>query len=151
MEKRIEIRYKHFDSYEELCDTDRQLVEAARCAAKLSRSPYSNFSVGAAVRLVGGEVESAANVESEVYPAGICAERNVLFGVVTRHKEPVVESIAVVSLSTDDECYPCGLCRQTLLDTERRQGAPIRVIMAGGASATIVESAESLLPFSFKL
>ena len=38
-----------------------------------------------------------------------------------------------------------------LLDVERRQGTPIRIVMAGGGTATVVESAESLLPFNFKL
>jgi len=38
-----------------------------------------------------------------------------------------------------------------LVDVERRQKLPIRVIMSGGGSATVVDSAEKLLPFTFKL
>ncbi len=151
MERKLELSYCHFDSYEEMAPTDRELVEAAQRASSLSIATYSQFSVGAALRLESGEVEMSANVESEVYPAGICAERNLLFATAVRHPKVRVESIAIYSSSTSEECYPCGMCRQTLLDTERRQGSPIRVIMAGESSATIVESAESLMPFSFKL
>jgi cytidine deaminase len=38
-----------------------------------------------------------------------------------------------------------------MLDAERRQQSPIRIIMAGGGTASGVESAEVLLPFTFKL
>ena len=48
-------------------------------------------------------------------------------------------------------CYPCGQCRQVLLDAERRQGAPIRIIMSGAGGATVVDSAVRLLPFTFQL
>ncbi len=151
MDKSFEIRYNHYDSYDDMSAADRDLIAAARCAALHSYSPHSNFAVGAALRLASGEVESAANVESEVFPAGICAERNLLFNTTSRHRDGVVEAIAIISISTSAECYPCGLCRQTLLDTERRQGSPIRVIMAGAQSATVVDNAASLLPFDFKL
>ncbi len=49
------------------------------------------------------------------------------------------------------ECYPCGQCRQVLLDAERRQRSPIRIIMSGAGGATVVDSAVRLLPFTFQL
>ncbi|MFI3305705.1 MAG: cytidine deaminase [Rikenellaceae bacterium] len=147
----LSIAYDKFDRISDMELADRELIASARSAAEHSYSPYSHFAVGAAARVAEGAVESAANVESEVFPAGICAERNLLFGVATRYPGAVVEALAVVSISNEAECYPCGVCRQTLLDVERRQGAPIRVIMAGEDSATVVESAASLLPFGFKL
>ncbi len=147
----ISIAYDKFDRIAQMELADRELIAAARLAAERSHSPYSHFAVGAAARLEGGAVDSAANVESEVYPAGICAERNLLFGLATHHAAVVVEAVAVVSISNEAECYPCGVCRQTLLDVERRQGSPIRIIMAGEHSATVVESASALLPFGFKL
>ncbi|MFI3304577.1 MAG: cytidine deaminase [Rikenellaceae bacterium] len=151
MEKSFNINYSHFDCYDDMSTSDRELIELAKNGARHSCAPYSNFSVGAALRLSSGEVEFAANVESEVYPAGICAERNLLFNTAVRHPNETITAIAIISISTTDECYPCGLCRQTLLDTERRQGAPIRIIMAGGESVTVVDSAALLLPFGFKL
>jgi cytidine deaminase len=38
-----------------------------------------------------------------------------------------------------------------MLDTENRQQSPIRIIMAGGGTATVVNSAKDLLPFTFRL
>ena len=62
-----------------------------------------------------------------------------------------MESLAIASEPSERECYPCGQCRQVLVDTERRQGSPIRVIMSGGGTASIVDTAEKLLPFTFIL
>ena len=62
-----------------------------------------------------------------------------------------MEAVAIASDPSPRECYPCGACRQTLLDVERRPGSPIRIIMAGGGTATVVGSAADLLPFTFKL
>ncbi len=130
---------------------DRELVKRARAAAERSHSPYSNFAVGAAVRLSNGEVVSATNIESEVYPQGMCAERTLLYFVAANYGEHTIESLAVSSISSDSICYPCGACRQTMLDAERRQGSPIRILMAGSIDVTVVESAAHLLPFAFKL
>ncbi len=84
-EKIIELKYQHFGSHAEMCDETRELIEAARVAASRSISPYSQFKVGAAGRLTSGEIVIGANVESEVYPAGICAERNMLFNAAVNY------------------------------------------------------------------
>ncbi len=151
MVHKLELEYQHFDSLTDLSTSDIALIAAAREAAGRASAQYSNFAVGAAARLDSGRVVSAANVESEVYPAGICAERNLLFGAVSSYPTDPIVALAIVSPSTDSECYPCGLCRQTLLDVERRQQRVIRVIMAGESSATVVESAKVLMPFAFSL
>ncbi len=151
MDKSLELAYSHYTHRAELPHEVAELIEQARMAAERSVAPYSQFRVGAAARLTSGVIVGGANVESEVYPAGICAERNLLFRIATEYPNDTVEMIAITSISSVDECYPCGLCRQTLLDTERRQGAAIKVVMAGRDSATVVGSAATLLPFSFKL
>ena len=38
-----------------------------------------------------------------------------------------------------------------MVDVERRQQSPMRVIMSGGGTASVVESASLLLPFTFSL
>ena len=40
---------------------------------------------------------------------------------------------------------------EVLLDAERRQRSPIRIIMSGAGGATVVDSAVRLLPFTFQL
>lgn len=151
MRETIQLTYEKFERLEQMSAEDRDLVERAREAARGSFSPYSNFKVGAAVRLRSGAFASGANVESEVFPQGLCAERTVLFHTAATSGADPIDAIAIASLSTDCECYPCGACRQSLLDTERRQNSPIRIIMAGSRTATVVDSAALLMPFAFNL
>ena len=127
MEKQFCFNYEHYAALAELSDADRELVREAERATANANAPYSKFRVGAAARLRSGKILYGSNFESEVYPAGLCAER------------------------TERECYPCGQCRQVMVDVERRQGAPMRVVMSGGGTATAVDSAALLLPFTFVL
>ena len=151
MEKTLAITYHHFDSLESLPKADKELVQAARKATEKAFAPYSDFRVGAAALLRSGEVVSAANCESEVFPSGLCAERVLLYNLQINHADDPIVAFAIASVPAERECYPCGSCRQTLLDAQKRQQSPIRIIMSSAESATIVDSAEELLPFSFKL
>ena len=151
MEKTLAITYHHFDSLESLPKADKELVQAARKATEKAFAPYSEFRVGAAALLRSGEVVSAANCESEVYPSGMCAERVLLYHLQINHADDPIVAFAIASVPAERECYPCGSCRQTLLDAQKRQQSPIRIIMSSAESATVVDSAEELLPFSFKL
>ena len=147
----IDISYEHYNSLAELAELDRALVAEAEEATKTANAPYSNFHVGAAVRLKSGRTLHASNFESEVYPAGLCAERSLLFYVEANFANDPIEVLAIASVPSERECYPCGQCRQVIVDIERRQKSPIRVIMTGAGTATVVDSAEKLLPFTFKL
>ena len=152
MEQKVyKFGYRHYAALSEMSEQDRELVETARRACARSYAPYSEFRVGAAALLQSGKIEIGANQESEVFPAGICAERSLLFAHQALNPEDKIEVLAIASDHDDRECYPCGQCRQVLLDTERRQGSPIRIIMAGGSSASEVSSAKDLLPFQFEL
>ncbi len=151
MERELIVKYAKYSQLSEMVAEDQQLIQEAREAAKSSYAPYSKFAVGAAARLASGEVIHGANSESEVFPAGVCAERAMLFYASCNYPQDPIVTMAITSLSTDEECYPCGLCRQSMVDAERRQGVPIRVIMAGVDSATVVDSAQLLLPFTFEL
>lgn len=143
--------YERYDAANPLPEQDRLLVEAAERAVGGAYAPYSHFRVGAAARLASGRVVCGSNIESEVFPSGLCAERTLLYHVGACHAGDRVEAVAIASDPSERECYPCGSCRQTLLDVERRQGSPIRIIMSGGGTATVVSSAADLLPFTFKL
>ena len=94
---------------------------------------------------------NGSNFESEVYPAGLCAERTLMFYAQANYADDPIETLAIASDPSERECYPCGQCRQVMVDVERRQGAPMRVIMSGGGTATAVDSAALLLPFTFVL
>ena len=151
MKQILEISYAHYDALEELGKEDFALVKEAEEATKNANAAYSQFHVGAAVRLQSGRTLHASNFESEVYPAGLCAERSLLFYVESNYADDPIEALAIASNPSERECYPCGQCRQVIVDVERRQQSPIRVIMSGNGTATVVDSAEKLLPFTFKL
>ena len=151
MKSTINIPYERYENSKEMSLADAGLIAQARQATQHSYAPFSGFKVGAAARLKSGRIIIGANRESEVYPSGLCAERVLLFSHQANYADDAIEAIAIASDPAPRECYPCGACRQTLIDVERRQGQPLRIIMAGEESATVVESAELLLPFTFKL
>ena len=54
--------------------TKEALLQAAKEGMKKSYSPYSNFSVGAALLTKDGKVFTGCNIENASYGAAICAE-----------------------------------------------------------------------------
>ena len=151
MEKQYRIDYEYYGTKEELPEADRLLIAEAERATAQAHAPYSHFHVGAAARLRSGRILRGSNFESEVYPAGLCAERSLLFFLQSNFADDPVETLAIASDPSERECYPCGQCRQGMVVVERRQGVPMRVVMSGGGSASAVASASLLLPFTFKL
>lgn len=151
MKKQFVFDYERYASLAELPEADRLLVAGATRAAANAHAPYSRFRVGAAARLRSGRILYGSNFESEVYPAGLCAERSLLFYAQANYADDPIETLAIASDPSERECYPCGQCRQVLVDVERRQGSPMRIVMSGNGTASVVDSAEKLLPFTFIL
>lgn len=151
MEKQFVFQYEAYASLGEMAEADRTLVEEAVKATRNAYAPYSKFHVGAAARLRSGRILTGSNSESEVFPAGLCAERSLLFYAQANYADDPIVTLAIASNPSERECYPCGQCRQVLVDVERRQKSPMRIIMYGGGSASVVKSAELLLPFTFIL
>ena len=54
-------------SYNELSKEDAELVASARAATDGSYAPYSNFHVGAAIRLDDGTIVTGANQENAAF------------------------------------------------------------------------------------
>lgn len=142
--------YIHYNSLKDLNAEELSLIENARQACKNAYAPYSDFKVGAAVLLDNGEIITAANQESEVLAEGMCAERSLLYYVQANYHNTKIKAMAITSVSSEHECYPCGACRQIIYDTEKRQGTPIKIIMASCNTVTIIESSKYLLPFTFE-
>jgi cytidine deaminase len=151
MKTEYKFDYERWNAWSELPEAERELIERAREACGLAHAAYSNFRVGAAARLRSGAILTGANQESEVFPATMCAERTMLFDWMNHHSGDPIEVLAIASVPGERECYPCGQCRQVLLDVERRQGSSIRIIMTSDISASVVSSARDLLPFQFEL
>lgn len=143
----------HFCALEELSDTEKMLLEAAKEAAATAYAPYSRFQVGAAVLLDNGEVIKGSNQENAAYPSGLCAERVAMFYANATWPKAAITHLAVVA--KHGQTYismpiaPCGSCRQSLLEAEHRQKSPIRVLLFGTGETACIESVRALLPLSF--
>lgn len=87
----------------ELTDAERLLVSEARRATYRSYSPYSHFSVGAAVELEDGTVVTGSNQENAAYPSGLCAERTAVFYANSRYPELAIKSICIVARGVDGD------------------------------------------------
>lgn len=141
----------HVYTLDELSDTDRQLVSAALEATRRSYAPYSNFHVGAAALLENGEIVTGTNQENAAYPSGLCAERTTLFYANSQYPEIAVKALAIATPDTKEILSPCGACRQVMIETEKRYGCSMRVLLCGAKEVYVIDSAASLLPLSFDL
>lgn len=147
--------YDLYDSAEALTEADRQLLQSAQDATAYAYAPYSNFHVGAAALLHNGQVETGTNQENASYPAGICAERVLLSAISSHHHGAVVDTMAITYDNQTGESSkpisPCGICRQSLLEQEEKQGKPMRLILSGkGGQVLVIYGAAALLPFAFR-
>jgi cytidine deaminase len=147
------IPYEEYESFDELSAQDRQLMEEAIAATETSYAPYSNFNVGAALRLRSGRIVRGSNQENAAYPSGLCAERTALFYAHSAWPQDPVEALAVVAsvdgAVTPTFTYPCGACRQVLVETEQRAQAPLRILVGSAQKVLVFEGISSLLPFVF--
>ena len=86
----------------------------------------------------------------------LCAERVLLASASMLETDEPIKTMAISynNLSrngeSDKPISPCGMCRQSLMEYEQRTNQPIRIILSGmEGKVMIIESAASLLPFSF--
>ena len=151
----INIKAKRYNSIIELDDDERRVLEAANEATKTSYAPYSKFNVGAAVLLENGEIIAGSNQENNAYPSGLCAERVAVFYANAKYPNVPIKVMAVSSavnnILNDSEVYPCGSCRQVLVESENRQPTKIKLIMGGAKSVIVVDSVSLMMPFTFDL
>ncbi len=136
-----------------MAEEARTLISTAESAADKAYAPYSKFKVGAALLLTDGSVVTGANHENAAYPAGICAERAVL-GVHDMDGPAKVKAIAIAYKTASSDPHPplapCGICRQSILEVQLHQAAPIAVYMSSpDGEVVMVEDASYLLPFHF--
>ena len=151
--KDINIGYNEYESLNELPADYRLLMEKAAEATKSSYAPYSKFNVGAAVLMGNGEIVTGSNQENAASPSGLCAERVALFAAHHNYPSSPVKAIAIIgshnSILTSTLTYPCAACLQVMLESQKRAGAPIAVIVGSAGKIQVMESVDALLPFSF--
>ena len=99
--------------------SDRELCELANSARDLSYSPYSSFSVGAALLTKSGKVYLGANIENASFTPTVCAERVAFFKAISEGETEFVKIAVVGARHGESSCSPtapCGVCRQVMAE-----------------------------------
>lgn len=137
----------------ELSEEDAALWKEAQMIRIRSYSPYSNFTVGAAIRLEDGTIVHGVNQENMAYPAGLCAERVALYAAGAKYPDKAIHTLAVCASPKDGHLVaasPCGGCRQVMVEFEHRQQKPFRFMFQHeNENIIIMDSCKDLLPFAF--
>jgi cytidine deaminase len=155
--------FKHYSrrvSVSALHFSNADLLSAAQHAAAHAYAPYSRFVVGAAAITENGQIFAGANMENASYGMTICAEVGVLQSALLGGQLEKIRAIAIVGGSLESasrdrpmHVFPCGRCRQLILEASNLAKFDIEIISAdldlkvdgGPVSLRISE----LLPNSF--
>lgn len=130
------------------------LLQLAGNAAALAYAPYSNFRVGAAVILEDGQTFWANNQENICFPVGVCAERILLGYTHANFPDLKPEILVITAMKSDNSglatVTPCGLCRQSISEYERKFNASIEILM-NRPDGTLLRAngIQDLLPYQF--
>ena len=122
------------------------LMDTAKEAAKKSYSPFSKFAVGAGVLTSSGKVYGGCNIENSSFGMTICAERCAIFKAVSDGEKEIL-AVAIYSPNEDD-CYPCGACRQVMYEFQGEREIEIITEEKGELN---IKKMSDFLPFGFKI
>ena len=132
-------------------DDERELVEAARQAARTAYAPYSNFHVGAALRFADGAVVTGCNVENASYGLALCAETVAVAKAMQEGRRGGLVQVAVTGPEDRggaEPITPCGRCRQVLNELAALGGTDPEVLCVGPAEVRRARLS-ALLPAAF--
>jgi len=149
--KTIQVNYKEGNDLNAFDAKTKDLIEQTIAFSKNAYAPYSNFHVSACLILDNDTVVRGTNVENASYPVSICAERTLLSHTVSNYPSNKIEKIAIyVDKDLSEPVPPCGVCRQTLLEVEKRQKQDIEIILVSkGGTYIVFEKSADLLPLYF--
>ena len=149
--KTIHLNYREGNDLSEFSQKDQELINQTIDFSDNAYAPYSNFHVSAGLILDNGKVIKGTNVENASYPVSICAERTLLSHTVSNYPTNKIEKIVIyVDRDLSEPVSPCGVCRQTLLEVEKRQEKNIEVILITKSGTFVVfDKCTDLLPLYF--
>lgn len=122
----------------------KDLYKLSAEARKFSYSPFSGFSVGAALLCSDGSVFTGCNIENSSFSLTNCAERTAFFKAVSEGKRNF-KAIAISGgkNSADSPCFPCGACLQVMAEFCKKD---FKIILSDR-----IYTLDELLPHSFGL
>lgn len=96
----------------QLPDRWQELVDASRQVRLNAYAKYSNYQVGASLLGESGTIYTGCNVENASFGLTHCAERTAVCSAVAAGET----SFSAVCISLTGHPYPCGSCRQVLVE-----------------------------------
>lgn len=91
-----------------------KLISESIRAMKKSYNPYSSLKVGASLYTKNHKIFSGCNIENVSFGLTICAERVAVFNAISKGYQKF--TAMAISSSSRRPIYPCGACRQVLLE-----------------------------------
>ena len=125
------------------------LATEAKKAMENAYSPYSHFSVGAALLCRSGKVYTGCNIENAAYTPTNCAERTAFFKAVSEGVQDF-EAICIVGGKNQKPTgytAPCGVCRQVMM--EFCNPKTFKIILAIDRENYRIFTLEDMLPQGF--
>ena len=137
-----------------LSDAEQALIAQARAALANAHAPYSQFAVGAALRLTDGTIITGSNFENASYGLSLCAETVAIAAANAQGRLKDIAAIAVMGGpmvgGSRDVITPCGRCRQIIKEAQDVAARPISILCAApDGSAFKRFDLDYLLPDSF--
>ena len=122
-----------------------KLLKLAAEARDHSYSPYSHYSVGAALLTKDGKIYQGCNIENASFTPTICAERTAFFKAIF---DGVREFAAIAIIgSGDSPAFPCGVCRQVM--SEFCDGEFVLIVANRDGSEVVIETLDQMMPHRF--
>lgn len=126
-------------------EMQEKLLKLAADARDHSYSPYSHYSVGAALLTKDGKIYQGCNIENASFTPTICAERTAFFKAIF---DGVREFAAIAIIgSGDSPAFPCGVCRQVM--SEFCDGEFVLIVANRDGSEVVVETLDQMMPHRF--
>jgi len=147
--------FRIYEDWTDFSDQTQSLLKLAMATSKKAYAPYSNFGVGSSVLLANGELLEGNNQENGAFPSGLCAERVAIFHASAKFPSQSIVAVAVTigydRTDFQNMAFPCGSCRQALLEYELKQQNPITLYVVGRNKEVLVsDNVAQLLPLCFK-
>lgn len=156
MQKQIlQLTYEVYENPAALQAVEQHVLQKAIAARANAYAPYSGFQVGAAVKLLNGEIIIGSNQENAAYPSGLCAERVAMFAAGSQFPNVPFQILAITASNPNGQPVSspvgsCGACRQVIFEYFERFQQPFVTLLFGEEGAVFrITAPQFFLPLSF--
>lgn len=119
------------------------LIAKALAVRGQAYAPYSQYLVGAAVRMEDGRVGTGSNIENISYGASVCAERVALWSLIHEKGGRWTE----MAVATEDGGTPCGECLAVMAEFVANPEAVVWMVSEDGNRKKY--TFQELMPYAF--